>query len=37
MDKILTRYLIEIYRLDGVAKAAVIIAGVLLCMIVPYL
>ena len=37
MDKNLTRYLIEIYRLDGVAKAAVIIAGVLLCMIVPYL
>ena len=37
MDKNLTRYLIEIYQLDGVAKAAVIIAGVLLCMIVPYL
>ena len=37
MDKNLTMYLIETYHLDGLAKAAVIVAGVLLCMIVPYL
>ena len=37
MPQNLTFYLIEAYSLDGAAKAAVIIAGVLLCMLIPYL
>ena len=37
MPRNLTFHLIEAYHLDGMAKAAVIIAGVLLCMIIPYL
>ncbi len=37
MPQNLTFYLIETYHLEGAARAAVIVAGVLLCMIVPYL